>query len=42
MTSHRLAKDHFFTHIMIDEGAQIREPEAIAPLYVLLTEPQRL
>ena len=24
--------DGFFTHIMIDEGAQMREPEAIAPL----------
>ena len=24
--------DRFFTHILIDEGAQMREPEAIAPL----------
>ncbi len=24
--------DQFFTHILIDEGAQMREPEAIAPL----------
>ena len=35
MTSIQLKKFYrpgFFTHIMIDEGAQAREPEAIAPL----------
>ena len=24
--------DQFFTHILLDEGAQVREPEAVAPL----------
>ena len=36
MTSHRLTYkrcfEDFFTHILLDEGAQMREPEAIAPL----------
>ena len=27
-----LFRPGFFTHILIDEGAQTREPEAIAPL----------
>ena len=26
--------DHWFTHILIDEGAQTREPETIAPLFM--------
>ena len=30
--------DDFFTHILVDEGAQLREPEAMAPL--LLAGPQ--
>ncbi|XP_064395058.1 uncharacterized protein LOC135342289 isoform X2 [Halichondria panicea] len=35
MMVHELVRDlgdRFFTHILIDEGAQMREPEAIAPL----------
>ena len=35
LTAPRLAnflRQNFFTHIFIDEGAQMREPEAIAPL----------
>ena len=36
MTSYHLTQvrclNDFFTHILIDEGAQMREPEAIAPL----------
>lgn len=31
-TSHRLNSDHEFTYILIDEGAQTREPETISPL----------
>ena len=27
-----LLGDQFFTHILLDEGAQVREPEAVAPL----------
>ena len=27
-----LLGDRFFTHILLDEGAQVREPEAVAPL----------
>ena len=30
--------DEFFTHILVDEGAQLREPDAMAPL--LLSGPQ--
>ena len=35
-TAHSLKKTlpkGFFTHILLDEGAQMREPEAVAPLY---------
>ena len=35
-TAHSLKKAlprGFFTHILLDEGAQMREPEAVAPLY---------
>ena len=32
LTAPHLSQCGFFTHIMIDEGAQMREPEAIAPL----------
>ena len=28
----RLLGTHFFTHILLDEAAQVREPEAVAPL----------
>lgn len=28
----RFLQQNFFTHILIDEGAQMREPEAVAPL----------
>ena len=31
-TSHRLNSQREFTHILIDEGAQTREPETISPL----------
>ena len=35
----RFISPGFFTHIFIDEGAQMREPEAIAPL--LMANPER-
>ena len=35
----RFISPGFFTHILIDEGAQMREPEAIAPL--LMADPER-
>ena len=37
LTAPRLAtflQQNFFTHIFIDEGAQMREPEAVAPFYL--------
>ena len=41
LTAHSLAKflqPGFFTHILIDDGAQMHEPEAIAPL--LMADPE--
>ena len=32
LTSFKLFPSDYFTHILIDEGAQAREPEAVAPL----------
>ena len=30
----KFTKNRYFTHIFIDEGSQMREPEAVAPLYL--------
>ena len=43
LTAPHLAKylnNKFFTHIMIDEGAQMREPEAVAPFCMANNETQ--
>ena len=37
LSLHRLFRRGFFTHILLDEGAQSREPEAIAPLSLAST-----